>query len=106
MQPAGKHYSQLILVCTNQRDNGRECCADKGSPLLFEKIKGAVAALNPKVRVSRTGCLGNCETGITVVIMPDDLWFGRVTEADIPKILEHVRGAAAVKDSDADFLFS
>lgn len=91
MQSAETHFNKLVLVCTNQRENGEECCAAGGSVELHAKIKTAVKAAVPGVRVSRSGCLGNCKTGISVVIMPDDIWLGRVTEADIPEIVRLVQ---------------
>lgn len=87
MEPAGIHFRKLVAVCTNLRENGEECCAAKGSVELHAKIKAAIKASCPDVRVSKSGCLGNCKTGISVVIMPDDIWLGRVTEADIPEIV-------------------
>lgn len=81
-------YQKLILICTNERENGRECCAQKNSVDLYNKIKSSVKAADPTIRVSRTGCLGNCLSGVSVVIMPDDIWLGEVTEGDVEKIVE------------------
>lgn len=90
MKPAETQFRKLVLVCTNVRENGEECCGLKGSINLHKKIKEAVKAADPTVRVSKSGCLGNCKSGISVVIMPDDLWIGGVTDEDIPKIVELV----------------
>lgn len=54
---------------------------------MFEKLKGAVKAQFTDVRVVRSNCLNNCETGVSVVIMPDNIWLGEVTEGDVPEIL-------------------
>lgn len=54
------------------------------------------AALTPHrlkgiVRVNGTGCLGQCATGVTVVIYPEQVWYGAVTPADVPEIVsEHI----------------
>ncbi len=87
MKPAGIHFKKLILVCTNERENGDECCAARASVALHAKVKAAIKVVDPSVRVSRTGCLGNCATGTTVVIMPDNIWLGDVQESDIPEIV-------------------
>lgn len=79
---------KLVLVCTNQRQDGRECCAEKASIDLHQRIKFAVAAVDPRIRVSKSGCLDRCSTGPTVVIMPDNIWLGRVQEQDIPEIVK------------------
>ena len=106
MQLIPSKYRKLVLVCTNLRDNGRESCGAKGSAEIHAKLKAAMSAADPLVRVSKTGCLGNCETGITVVIMPDNKWFGAVKESDIPAIVKLVTEgkATVIPDSDGDFL--
>ncbi len=81
-------FRKLVLVCTNERHDGRECCADKGSVELHQKLKFAVAAIDPRIRVSKSGCLDQCSTGTTVVIMPDNIWLGRVQEHDIPELVQ------------------
>lgn len=88
MYELDKTFRKLVLVCTNERYDGRECCARKGSADLHQKIKMAVAAVDPRIRVSKSGCLDHCSTGPTVVIMPDNIWLGRVQEQDIPELVE------------------
>ena len=48
----------------------------------------AVAELDPTIRVSKTGCLGNCASGATVALMPKNVYLGDVSEKNIPEILE------------------
>lgn len=48
----------------------------------------AVAGMDPTIRVSKTGCLGNCESGATIAIMPKNVYLGEVKEKDIPDILK------------------
>ncbi len=57
---------------------------------LYHKLKLAIAAVDPRVRVSKTGCLGNCEGGATVAIMPDNIYLGEVKESDIDEIVRRV----------------
>lgn len=97
-------YRKLILVCTNEKDNGKDCCALKGGAELYAALKLAMAVADPSVRVSKTSCLGRCADGTIVVVMPDNLWFGGVTQSDIPALLEAVGPASIQKDTDADFL--
>ncbi len=82
-----KKFRKLVLVCTNVREDGRECCSQKGSVELHAKLKEAMKAVDLTVRVSKSGCLDRCSEGATVVIMPDDIWIGGATEADIPEIV-------------------
>lgn len=90
MIDVGTKCRKLILVCTNLREDGTECCGLSGSVELHKKLKEAVKAVTHDVRVSKSGCLDRCSTGATVVIMPDNVWLGRVTEADIPEIVKMI----------------
>ncbi len=80
-------HRKLLLVCTNERLDGRECCAMGNAVELHKKLKEAMKAVDLTVRVSKTGCLDRCKDGPTVVLMPDNKWFGGVTEVDIPEIV-------------------
>ena len=49
------------------------------------------------VRANNSGCLDQCEHGVTVVVYPEQVWYGHVTEADIPEIVEkHLIGGEVV----------
>ncbi len=85
-------YKKLVLVCTNCKDEGK-CCAGGGSEPIRDALKAKVKALGLPVRVSKTGCMGMCPTGPTVVIMPDDLWFGAVTMADVDRIVDLLKAS-------------
>lgn len=91
MRLSDKQFSKLVLVCTNERTDGRECCAHKASPEFYHALKIEVAKMDPSIRVSKTGCLGNCESGATVAIMPRNVYLGEVKEKDIPEILEMLK---------------
>jgi (2Fe-2S) ferredoxin len=92
MLDIGKKYRKIVLVCTNQKEGGKECCAMKGAADVHLKLKEAMKAADLTIRVSKTGCLDRCSEGVTVSIQPDDLWFGGVTEADIPAIVSLATG--------------
>lgn len=91
MRLSDNQFSKLVLVCTNERIDGRACCAQKASPELYHALKVAVAGMDPTIRVSKTGCLGNCESGATVAIMPKNVYLGDVQETDIPEIIEMLK---------------
>jgi (2Fe-2S) ferredoxin len=43
------------------------------------------------VRANKAGCLDQCEPGPTVVVYPEAVWYGGVTEADVDQIIdEHI----------------
>ena len=88
MAPFEKH----LFICTNQREPGhpRGCCSPDGSEALQKAFKKALAerGLTRRVRANRSGCLDQCEHGPNVVVYPDGIWYGGVTEADIPEIID------------------
>jgi (2Fe-2S) ferredoxin len=83
-------YKKLLLVCTNRRDDGRECCGAGGSDAVRDALKARLKGLGLPVRVSKTGCMGMCATGPTVVLMPDGLWLGEVSLDDVDALVELV----------------
>ena len=88
MPPFDKH----VFVCLHQRPDGeaRGSCAQKGSEALLKAFKGAAkkAGLGDRVRVQKSGCLDNCESGCSVVVYPEGVWYGHVTEADVGELVE------------------
>ena len=81
-------FQKYIFVCENEREAGK-CCAADGTRLrerLKEEIKKR--GLAKKIRVSHSGCLDVCGEGPNVLLMPDNVWFRRVTENDLEAILK------------------
>lgn len=86
-------FEKIIFVCTNQRVDGeRVCCISGGGGELRDKLKAMVKArqLRSRVRVSQSGCMDKCEDGPNIMVFPDNVWFSRVTEADLEPILDAV----------------
>ena len=85
-------FTHHIFVCCNQRPEGhpRGSCDPTGGEQLRDCFKQELKArrLNPEVRANNAGCLDQCELGPTVVIYPQAIWYGHVTPADVPRIIE------------------
>lgn len=97
MAPFDKH----IFICCNQREPGhpRGCCDPQASDSLQKAFKQALAErdLQRRVRANRAGCLDQCEHGPTVVVYPDAVWYGGVTQADVAEIIDaHIIGGTPV----------
>ena len=93
-----KHH---IFICTNQRppENPRGSCDESGVGTLQLRFKQGLAArgLKSEVRANKAGCLDQCEHGPTVVVYPEAVWYGGVTEADVAEIIEsHIIGGEPV----------
>ena len=41
-----------------------------------------------EARVCTSSCLDQCATGVTVLVEPDHFFYGRVTLADVPEIVD------------------
>ena len=85
-------FDTHIFICCNQRERGhpRGSCNPDADDRLQKAFKKALAerGLHTRVRANKAGCLDQCEHGPTVVVYPDTVWYGRVTEADIPEIID------------------
>jgi (2Fe-2S) ferredoxin len=44
--------------------------------------------LTTQVRANAAGCLDACEHGITVLVYPEQIWYGGVTENDVDEIIQ------------------
>jgi len=87
-----KRFEKHIFVCENKRPQGhpKGCCADKNSPevrALFKKRLKELG-LNAQIRSNAAGCLDACEHGVTVLIYPEQIWYGGVTLNDVEEILQ------------------
>jgi (2Fe-2S) ferredoxin len=87
--PAFTHH---IFVCCNQRspEHRRGCCDPEGAETLRNAFKAELKRRNlgPLVRANKSGCLEQCEHGPTVAIYPQAIFYGRVTLADVSRIVE------------------
>ena len=87
-----KRFEKHIFVCENVRpkDHPRGCCSEKGSKELRQILKKRLKelGLNTEVRANAAGCLDACEYGITVLVYPEQIWYGGVTENDIDEIIQ------------------
>jgi (2Fe-2S) ferredoxin len=96
-------FTHHIFICCNRREpgNARGCCNPDGSEALRNAFKTELKKRNlgPCVRANMAGCLDQCELGPTVVIYPQAIWYGGVTPADVPRILdETVIGGKILED--------
>ncbi|WP_454782765.1 (2Fe-2S) ferredoxin domain-containing protein [Legionella sp. WA2022007384] len=86
------YYNKHVLICTNQKAAGKQCCANTGGEPFFDYMKSRLLELEMhgpgKVRVSKSGCLGRCSSGPCIVIYPEGVWYSYSSFADIDEIIE------------------
>lgn len=87
-----KRFEKHIFVCENKRPDNhpRGCCASKDSILIREKLKNRIKelGLQSKVRSNGAGCLDACEFGPSIVIYPEQVWYGCVKIDDVEEIIQ------------------
>jgi len=94
-------FQRHVFICTNERDpsDERGCCSARGSKEVVEAFKKKLHAAGLKriVRPNKAGCLDQCANGVTVVVYPEQVWYGHVTPADVDEIVEqHIQGGKPV----------
>ena len=85
-----RSQERCVLVCQY-----RSCLAN-GSAEVLAAFK---AADTDGFTVKGTGCQGQCSSGPTVRIVPDETWYWRVKPSDVPKITEeHLKQGKQVEE--------
>jgi (2Fe-2S) ferredoxin len=93
---------RYLFVCINRRaeDNPKGCCSSKDSENVYRALKEQIAArglARLEARVCSSSCLDQCATGVTVLVEPDHFFYGRVSVADIPEIVDGLVTGQPVK---------
>ena len=88
-------YQKHIFICTNQRPANapRPSCGEELGLALTVAFKKAINDyhLDIPIRAQKAGCIDLCETGPTVVVYPDGIFYGNVQLSDVQEIVdEHI----------------
>jgi (2Fe-2S) ferredoxin len=92
--------SKFVFVCINQRDpeHPRPSCLPNGAGDVFSALREEQGRrLLTDVKIVAGGCLEACMVGPVMVVYPDGVWYGGVTEADVPAIMDHLEGGEPVE---------
>lgn len=76
-------YRYHVLVCSGSGCISSNCHEVRDA--LLKAIKEQ--DLSEKVTVSETGCIGTCAIGPVMVVMPEGVFYNKLTPADIPQIV-------------------
>jgi (2Fe-2S) ferredoxin len=84
---------RYLFVCTNRRadEDAKGSCAAKGSDEIRAALKEQLKARGLArlgARACKSSCLDQCSSGVCILVEPDHYFYGRVTLADVPEIVE------------------
>ncbi|MDD3352407.1 (2Fe-2S) ferredoxin domain-containing protein [Zoogloea sp.] len=96
------YFKHHVFFCCNQRPEGEDCCASRGSVELQTYAKDRIAALGlkgqGKVRINKAGCLDRCDDGPVLVVYPDNVWYTAIDKSDVDEIIsEHLQNGRIVE---------
>jgi (2Fe-2S) ferredoxin len=89
-QNGSKPDERCVLVCQHVS------CRANGSEAVLAAFEQADVN---GVQVMGTGCQGQCSSGPTVRIVPEETWYCRIKPSDVPVIVEqHLKGGNPVAE--------
>ncbi len=84
-------FRKHIFICTNERAAGeRKSCGQAHGLELVAAFKKSLLekGLKTEVRAQRAGCLDACETGPTLVVYPEGVYYKNVQISDVEEIIQ------------------
>ena len=78
-------YDRHAFVCYWGKD-----CGPGGGSKIADALKAAAkaAGITDRVRVNKSGCLNQCDSGPMMVVYPEAIWYAGVSLEDVDEILE------------------
>lgn len=97
------YFDKHVFFCTNQRDDGEDCCTNHGSQQARDYMKKKVKELgisnrHNNIRINSAGCMDRCGEGPVIVVYPEATWYTFVDESDLDEIIEeHLKNGRVVE---------
>ncbi|MBD2460573.1 (2Fe-2S) ferredoxin domain-containing protein [Oscillatoria sp. FACHB-1407] len=80
---------RTVLICQSK------ACRKGGSAKVLAAFQNAPVA---DVEVIASGCLGQCGSGPMVLILPDEIWYNRVSPKEVSAVVDrHLHHGVPVK---------
>lgn len=97
------YFDKHVFFCTNQRENGEDCCGNHRAQKARDYVKNKVKALGisgskNRIRINSAGCMDRCDEGPVIVVYPEGTWYTYVDENDLDEIIEeHLKHGRVVE---------
>ena len=93
---------RYLFVCMNQRaeDHAKGSCRARGAEEVQRALKAELSAHGLAAfgaRACTSSCLDQCSAGVTILVEPDHFFYGRVTVADVPEIVDGLASGTRVE---------
>jgi (2Fe-2S) ferredoxin len=86
------YYRYHVFFCTNEREDGSQCCAQCAAQSMRDYLKRRAKELDIAgkggVRINTAGCLDRCDQGPVIVVYPEGVWYTYVDREDLDEILD------------------
>ncbi|HWO96270.1 MAG TPA: (2Fe-2S) ferredoxin domain-containing protein [Bacillus sp. (in: firmicutes)] len=88
MKKLSHHFTKQLFLC-----NGKSCIRN-GAEGVTEAIRDEIRQLNVEhdIRTTKTMCNGKCKEGPIVIVYPDNVWYGEMTQDDGRKLVQKMAG--------------
>jgi NADH:ubiquinone oxidoreductase subunit E len=84
--------TKKMIVCTNFRANpNNPSCAGRGSPIVMAALSAQLAQENCPITVEESPCLGFCEIGPNLRLMPNGEFFHGVSDEKLKLIIKKAK---------------
>jgi (2Fe-2S) ferredoxin len=97
------HFDKHVFFCTNQREDGGDCCNNHGAQKARDYVKNKIKELGlsnrqNKIRINSAGCMDRCDEGPVIVVYPEGTWYTYRNEKDLNEIItEHLQHGRVVE---------
>jgi (2Fe-2S) ferredoxin len=84
--------TKKVIICVNYRANpDQPSCAGRGSRDLARCLKDELAGSHLDIKIEHSDCLGYCEMGPNLKLVPQGRFFHHFKKQDIPAILKQIK---------------
>jgi len=96
-------FDKHVFFCTNQREDGGDCCNNHGAQKARDYVKNKVKELGisnrqNNIRINTAGCMDRCDKGPVIVVYPEGIWYTYTCERDLDEIItEHLQHGRIVE---------